>query len=142
MCHADNERGHALVEAMLLGLVFVVPLIWLLSVSADVHGAALGTASAAREAGFEAARSVDAVDADRRISAVVARAIADHGLEPGRIDIEWLPAPGWRRGTSVEVVVSYRVPAFQIPLLGHAPEPNIVVTGRHIATIDRYRSRN
>ena len=141
MSRADRERGHALIEATLLGLVFIVPLIWLLSVSAELHGAALGTSSAAREAGFEAARSRDAGDADRRVTAAVAHAIADHGLQPARVDIEWAPAPGWRRGASMEVAVSYRVPVFQIPLLGDVPEPNIVVTGRHVATIDRYRSR-
>lgn len=136
-----NEDGHALIEAMLLGLLFIVPLIWLLSVSAEIHGAVLGTSSAAREAGFEAARSVDVVDADRRVSAAVARSIADHGLEPQRARIEWVPSPGWRRGGSVEVVISYRVPVFQFPLFGEIGEPTVVVSGRHLATIDRYRSR-
>lgn len=141
MSRRDKESGHALIEAMLLGLVFIVPLIWLLAVSAEIHGAVLGTSSAAREAGFEAGRSVDVVAADRRVSESVARSIADHGLETERARVEWVPAPDWHRGGSVEVVVSYRVPVFQFPLLGAVGEPTVVVSGRHIATIDRYRSR-
>lgn len=138
---SHNEHGHALIEAMLLGLVFIVPVLWLLSVSAEIHGAVLGTSSAAREAGFEAGRSTDVVAADRRVSAAVARSVADHGLDPDRARIEWVPSPGWRRGGTVEVVVSYRVPVFQFPLLGEIGEPTVVVNGRHLATIDRYRSR-
>lgn len=141
MSRLDKESGHALIEAMLLGLVFMVPLLWLLSVSAEIHGAVLGTSSAAREAGFEAGRSVDAISADRHVSEIVAQSVADHGLEPERARVQWVPAPGWRRGGTVEVVVSYRVPVFQFPLLGEIGEPTVVVSGRHIATIDRYRSR-
>ena len=137
----DSEHGHALIEALLLGLILFVPVLWLLSVFAELHGAALGTSSAAREAGFEAARSVHAVEADRRIAALVSQTVADHGLDASRTEVRWAPSEGWRRGATIEVVVVYRVPVFQVPLLGHISEPAIVVSGRHLATIDRYRSR-
>ena len=141
MFRAGDEEGHAVIEAVLLGLVLLVPVVWLLSVSAEIHGAALGTATAAREAGFEAARSVDVISADRSVTSLVEQAIRDHGLDPSRSQVRWVPAPGWRRGAAIEVVVSYRVPVFQIPLFGQLSEPNVVVSGRHLAIIDRYRSR-
>ena len=141
MLRPGEERGHALIEALFIGLVLLVPLIWLLSVSSELHGAALGTSSAAREAGFEATRSLDPITADRRIASVINETIAAHGLDPSRVEVTWAPAEGWRRGGFIEVVVSYRVSVFQMPLLGSVSEPDIVVSGRHVTAIDRYRSR-
>lgn len=141
MRHSDDERGHALMEALFIGLVLFVPIMWLLSVSSELHGAALGTSSAAREAGFEAARSSDAIAATRGVASAVNVTIASHGLDPSQVDVKWSPVAGWRRGGLVEVVVSYRVHVFQLPLLGSVSEPEVVVAARHVTAIDKYRSR-
>lgn len=142
MSRVKDEAGHSLIESMLLGLILLVPVIWVLTVFAELHAAALATSTAVRESGFEAARSTDVIGADRAIARSVSAAIADHGLDPSRTTIGWSPPSGWRRGDDVEIVVSYRVPVFQAPLLGAVMEPAIPVTARHIATIDRYRSRS
>jgi hypothetical protein len=136
-----KEFGHALVEVVILGLVLLVPVIWMMSVFSELHAAALATTSAVREAGFEAARSGDALSAGKGITSSVQTAIADHGLEPDRADLAWTPTEGWRRGGAVEIVVTYRVPVFQAPLLGAVTEPSISVDARHVTSIDRYRSR-
>lgn len=141
MSTVERDAGHALVETMLLGLVFLVPIIWMLTVFAELHSAALMTSSAVRESGFESARSVDVVGADRAIGTSVSAAVADHGLDPSRVSIEWSPPAGWGRGDEIEIVVTYEVPVIQAPLLGAVTDPSIQVTARHIATIDRYRSR-
>lgn len=136
------DAGHAMVEAVLLGLILLVPVIWMLSVFSELHAAALATSSAAREAGFEAARSDDALSADEEIMTSVRTAIVDHGLKPSRADFAWTPTEGWRRGGAVEIVVTYRVPVFQAPLLGAVTEPSIAVDARHVTSIDPYRSRD
>ncbi len=136
-----KEDGHAVLEAIVFGLVLLVPVFWMLAVVAELHAVALGASSASREAGFEAARTTSRVEGDRRVMEIVARTMNDHGLDHNRSSVRWVPAPGWRRGGQIEVVVAYSVPAFQIPLLGELPEPSLVVTARHVATIDRYRSR-
>lgn len=141
MLAARRDAGHAMVEVVLLGLVLLVPVIWMLSVFSELHAAALATTSAVREAGFEAARSDDALSAEEGIMTSVRTAIVDHGLEPGRADFAWSPTEGWRRGGAVEIVVTYRVPVFQAPLLGAVTEPSISVDARHVTSIDRYRSR-
>ena len=141
MSAGRGDPGHALVEVVILGLVLLVPVIWMLSVLSELHAAALATTSGVREAGFEASRSGDALSAEEGISSSVRAAIADHGLEPDRADLAWTPAEGWRRGGAVEIVVSYRVPVFQAPLLGAVSEPSISVDARHVTSIDRYRSR-
>ena len=137
----DRENGHAIVESLLLGLVLLVPVIWLLTVLAEVHAAALATSSAVRESGFEAARATDPFAADEGITASAAAALSDHGLDPAMGDVEWSPPDGWGRGETLEVVVTYRVPVFQAPFLGSVSEPFLPVSARHVVAIDRYRSR-
>ena len=141
MSVVKRDGGHAMVEVMILGLVLLVPVIWMLSVFSELHAAALATSSAVREAGFEAARSGDPLDAEEGIMTSVRTAIVDHGLEPARADFAWSPTEGWHRGGPVEIVVTYRVPVFQAPLLGAVAEPSISVDARHVTSIDRYRSR-
>jgi len=137
-----DERGHALIESIVLGLVLLVPVVWMLSVFADLHAAALATTSAAREAGFEAARASDSVSADRAIARLVSATVADHDLDPRLATVRWTPVEGWRRGGTIQVVVAYEVPVFQAPLLGQITDPAIPVNASHVATLDRYRSRD
>lgn len=55
-------------ETILLGLVLFVPVVWALGVLADLHRGALATSAAAREAGFDAARSVDMAEAESSVA--------------------------------------------------------------------------
>ena len=129
-----------MVEAILLGLLFLVPLIWALSVVADLHRSALATTAAVREAGFDAARSGDFHSAERAVDNAVARAFVDHGLDPSRAGLEWSAPSGLTRGGLIEVRVSYRVPVVQAPLIGDVSGPAITVNASHVATIDPFRS--
>lgn len=142
MLQGPSESGHALVEALLLGLLLLVPVAWMLSVFAELHAAALATTSAVREAGFEAARAPDPISADRSMLTSIEAAVSDHGLDPDLVSVTWEHADGWSRGGSIEVMVTYDVAAFQAPLLGRITQPSIPVTARHVTTIDRYRSRD
>lgn len=135
-----NERGSAMVETLLLGLVLFVPLIWGLGVLSELHRAALATTAAAREAGFDAARAVTPLEAQRRVDAAVAAALADHGLEPGAADVQWTPGD-LGRGSSTEVRVVYQVPVLQAPFIGSVGGPSISVSASHVARVDPYRSR-
>lgn len=85
----ESERGQALIETLLLGLLFMAPLLWGLGVLADMHRAALATGAAAREAGFEAARADDLDDANLAAARAVSRALADHGLDPSLVRVDW-----------------------------------------------------
>lgn len=133
-----NERGTAMIETLLLGLLLLVPLIWVLGVLSEVHRAALATTTAAREAGFDAARATTRGDAASRIDAAVASALADHGVDPRRARVEW--TSDLERGGAVELRVSYDVPVLQAPLLGSIGGPSITVNASHVARVDRYRS--
>ncbi|HEX2058560.1 MAG TPA: hypothetical protein VHI71_09335 [Actinomycetota bacterium] len=135
-----NERGAAVVETLLLALILLVPLVWALSVLADLHRAALATTAAAREAGFDAARATSPAEAERRVEAAIATALSNHGLDPARADVEWAAA-GLERGAALQLRVSYDVPVVRAPFLGSVSGPSIAVSAAHVARIDPYRSR-
>lgn len=132
--------GQAVVETLLLGLLFLVPLIWALGVLSELHRAALASTSAAREAGFDAARTGTERDAAAAIAAAVRQAFDNQGLDAADARIRW-SAGGLRRGGDLEIEISYPVTVAQAPMIGRAGGPSIWVRARHIARIDPYRSR-
>jgi Na+-transporting methylmalonyl-CoA/oxaloacetate decarboxylase gamma subunit len=129
----------ATLETFLLGLLLLVPLIWVLGVLSEVHRAALATTAAAREAGFDAARAATPAEAEARVDAAVAAALADQGVDPRRADVGW--TADLSRGGHVELRVSYGVSVLQAPFLGSAGGPVISVSASHVARVDPYRSR-
>ena len=135
-----DERGFAMVETILIGLLLLVPLMWLLGVLSDLHRGALASTAAAREAGVEAARLTDAASIDAVVEQAVSQAFVDHGLDPRRAEID-VHAAGGARGAAVEVVVSYDVTVLQAPLLGKVTGPSIEVSAKHVARVDPYASR-
>lgn len=141
MTSAQRQQGAALVETILLGLLLLVPLIWTLGVLADIHRSALATTAAVREAGFEAARSIDRSSAVRAIDRAVSQAFADQGLDPSLAHVDVSLPRGLERGAPVEVEVSVRVPVLQAPLLGRVSGPSVTVRAAHVTRIDPYRSR-
>ena len=135
-----DDRGFALTEALLLGLVLLVPLMWLLGVLSDLQKGALASSAAAKEAGVEAARWTDPRTVDEVVDQTVAQVFRDHGLDPGDAEVV-LRSGGGARGSAVEVIVGYDVTVFQAPFLGRVSGPSIGVTARHIARVDPYASR-
>ena len=136
-----RERGAALVETVLLGLVLIVPLIWTLGVLGALHRGALAATAAAREAGLDAARATDLAAADRSVAAAVATAFRNQGLDPSDARVRWTAGPTLRRGAAVEVEVRFPVTVLQAPLLGAVSGPSVWVEARHVARVDLYRSR-
>ena len=137
MMHKD-ERGVAVIEALVLGVVLLLPMMWLLSVLSSVHSAALGTNSAVREAGMVIARSLGEPDG---LDLVVKDALRNHGLDPegGRFDVH--VRSGFVRGAIVDVVLAYEVPVFDPPFLNVDLGPSVTVRSHHSARIDPYQSR-
>ena len=136
-----REDGHAVVETILLGLLLLVPLIWVLGVLADVHRTALAATAAVREAGFEAARAADRSGAARAVDRAVTQAFTNQGLDPRQARVRVSAGGRLERGTAIEVEVSYPVTVAQAPLLGRVAGPSIWIRARHVARVDPYRSR-
>jgi hypothetical protein len=136
----DREGGAAMIEVMVLGLVLLMPVVWMLTVLSDLHRGALAASSAAREAGLEASRVGDVRQADRAVRTAVAQAFADHGLRPSDARVRW-KARGLGRGSTVEVRVGYAVTVLQAPFLGRSAGPSVWVRAKHVARVDPYASR-
>lgn len=135
-----SDRGSALIETVLVGVVLIVPLMWMLGVLADLHRTALAATAAAREAGFDAARATTLANAERAVDDAVDRAFTDQGLDAGNAKVSWT-SEGLERGSRVELRVTYPVTVLQAPLVGRVAGPSIIVNAEHVAYVDPYRSR-
>ena len=137
----SNDWGQSTIETVLLGLFFLVPLVWLLSTLSDIHLAALATTNAAREAGFEASRDQDLAAAKSDVQTIVAQTFRNHGLRPERADVSFTSGESLTRGADIEIVVDYPVPVLQLPFLGEFSQPSMHIEAHHVARVDLYRSR-
>ena len=135
----SSDRGFALIETILIGLLLLVPLMWLLAILSDLQRGALASTAAAREAGAEAARQADPASIDAVVERAVAQAFLDHGLDPREAEIR-VRSSGGIRGSAVEVIVGYDVTVLQAPFLGKVSGPSIEVSAKHVARIDPYAS--
>jgi hypothetical protein len=136
---AADESGNAILEFHTVGLLLLLPLVYVLLTVLDVQRAAFGTTQAAREAARVYAQHGDTATA--RYAAQVA--LDDQGLsgDPTTVDISCLsrtcPAPAAR----VRVVVAADVPLPFLPkVLVGAVHAEIPVVAEHEVTLDAYRS--
>ena len=136
-----DERGQALIESLLLGMLLIIPIVWVLMVLADVHRSALATTSAAREAGFDAARSSDLSSAAKSVERAAELALGNHGLDADESNVRWTAPDGLERGARIEVHVAYPVPVVRFPFLGEVSGPSVWVRSTHIARVDPFASR-
>lgn len=133
-----DERGSAIVEFHFLGLLLLVPLVYVLLTVFQVQSAAYGVTQAAREAGRVYVRGGD--EAAARFAAGVA--LADQGLDEHaatvRLRCAAVPcfAPG--REVAVDVRAVVRLP-FVPEVLAGAVRAEIPVSASHVAVVDRFR---
>lgn len=77
--HAD-DRGSALLEFLTLGVLLLVPVVYLVVCLGELQGAAFAVEGASREAARVLAAAPDEEEAARQVDAVVAMALRDQGL--------------------------------------------------------------
>lgn len=129
----------ALVEAILLGLLLIVPTIWALGVVADLHRGALASAAAARSVGESVSLS-PGIDPSMTVRRSVDRAFAAHGLTTEDVRVRWSAPSGTQRGARATIEISYPVPVVAFPLLGSLDVGSVWVHARHTFTVQRYIS--
>jgi hypothetical protein len=137
----SDERGQALVESLVLGMLLIIPIVWVLMVLAEVHRSALAATSAAREAGFDAVRSGELSAAAESVEHTAGLALTNHGLNADEAIVRWSALDGLKRGGRIEVHVSYPVSVVRFPFLGEVSGPSIWVRSTHIARVDPFASR-
>ena len=134
-----DERGSAIVEFHFLGILLLVPLVYVMLAVLDVQRASYGVTQAAREAGRIYVATGD--EAAARLAAQVA--LADQGLMGGPADIvlRCSTAPCYQPGADVTVTVATTVSLPFLPeVLAGAVNAAIPVEATHSSVVDRFRA--
>ncbi len=139
-----EDRGGAIVEFLGVGLVLLLPLVYLVLTLGQVQAAAFAAESAAREAGRVLSQAEDLPVALDRAHHAVRLAFEDHGIavDPARalaVDCEYDPCltPGGQVHVEVSAVVGLPlVPAF----LGDTLPLEVPVQAAHLAVVPEFWS--
>ncbi len=135
-----DESGRAVVEFVFLGVLVLVPIVYLIITLAAIQRASFAVSTAAREAGrvFVTAPTQDAA---LELGTTAAQlTFEDYGLPGGQVTFACDGAPCLRPEGRVEVTASIRVTLPLVPdaLAGVLPA-SVPVTATHVATVDRFR---
>lgn len=137
-----DERGSAVVEFTWLGLLLLVPLMWIVLSAFEVQRGAFATTGAARAAGRAFALAPDDATGRARAEAAARQAYADQGLAgaPVEVTITCTPYPAsCHSGTSVvTVVVRSRVELPLLPDVLGGGAPTFRLDATHRVPIGRY----
>ena len=137
-----DDRGSALVEVVWLGVLLLLPLVWIVLSVFEVQRGAFGVEAAARSAARAYALAGDDALGRARAEAAARQALSDQGLEdaPLALDVTCTTAPDCHSGTSViTVVVATRVDLPFLPDILGAGKPSFALDATHTVPIGRYQ---
>lgn len=136
-----SERGSALVELTWLGLLLLIPLLWIVLAVFEVQRGAFAVSSAARAAGRAFALADNDSLGSARAQAAATQALADQGVEePVTVSVTCTPLPHQcHTGTSVITVrVSSGVDLPGFGLLGGG-SARFALDASHTVPIGQYQ---
>lgn len=101
-----GESGSAVVELVWLGILLLLPMVWIVVSVSEVQRGSFGVTAAARSAGRAFALAPDDATGERRARAAAAVALADQGLdaEAARVEVGCPPRPDCHVGGAVVTV--------------------------------------
>ncbi|MFE5672084.1 hypothetical protein ACFQ58_10820 [Agromyces sp. NPDC056523] len=105
-----GERGSASLEFLTVGMILLVPLVYLVLAVASIQAAALGVEGAARQAARVAVLQADGSATGAGVERTVGVVLADYGVDPGAASVDLIcsarcDAPGSRVTVHVHVAV-------------------------------------
>ena len=140
---ARDQRGSALVELTWLGILLLVPMLWIVLTVFEVQRGAFGVSGAARAAGRAYALAPNDVLGQARAEQAARQALADQGLRgaPVSVTVTCTPYPrNCHQGTSVITVrVASRV---DLPLLSEVlggQAPSFALDASHTVPIGQFQ---
>lgn len=142
-----RDRGAASIEFVFLGILVMVPLLYLVIAAFEVQRNAFAVTQAAREAGRAFGTADELAGAEHRARYAMELALRDQGLSLDGTDLRYGPPGGGCAdtgaatldpGTDFEVCVvrTFRVPA--VP--SYFDGGNNTVTGRYVVHVDDFRT--
>ncbi|WP_404381534.1 pilus assembly protein [Knoellia locipacati] len=136
-----GEEGSAIVEFVFLGVLMMVPLVYLVMSLARVQAGSYAVTTAAREAGRAFVTAAAGEDAAARARAASEVAFGDQGFGGmGSLDITCSTSPCLTPDARVETTTRVTVPLPLIPAFARDVVPlEIPLTASHLSTVDRFR---
>jgi Flp pilus assembly protein TadG len=138
-----GERGSALVELTWLGVLLLVPMLWIVLSVFEVQRGAFGVSSAARAAGRAYALAPTDALGRARAEQAARQALADQGLRgaPVTVTVTCTPYPhDCHQGTSVVTVhVASRVDLPLLPEVLGGQAPTFALDAEHTVPVGQYQ---
>lgn len=136
-----RDEGRAIVEFVFLGVLVLVPLIYLVLVVARIQAAAYAVTTASREAGRAFTTAATEAQAPVRADVAAALAFDEFGFpHEGRLDVECDATPCLHADAHVTVTASVQVVLPLVPaFLADSLPVSVPVSATHIAPVDRFR---
>ncbi|GAA1789330.1 hypothetical protein GCM10009795_038870 [Nocardioides hankookensis] len=138
-----GEDGSALVELSWLGILLLVPLLWIVVSVFEVQRGAFAVSGAARAAGRAYALAPTDAEGRARAEAAARQALSDQGVDDAPLDVEITCSPypdDCHAGTSViTVVVSSRVDLPLMPAMLGGDAPSFALDSTHSVPIGQFQ---
>jgi Flp pilus assembly protein TadG len=134
-----GERGNAIVEFCYLGILFLVPLVYIMLAVFDVQRAMYGVSAATRDAGRAYVLSANVAQAETRARQAASVAMNDQGLTQGYSFNATCQGGCLQSGSSVEITVTYVVRFPFIPDAIGGPLVSFPVSSVHRTPYGDYR---
>lgn len=137
-----GEDGSAIIEFVVLGVLLLVPLIYLVMSVGRVQAGSYAVSTAAREAGRAFVTAQSGEDAAGRAHAAARIAFADQGFGGlGDLEIACSSTPCLTPDSRVETTARVTVPLPLIPAFARDVVPlEIPLTASHLSIVDRFRT--
>lgn len=138
-----SERGSALVELTWLGLLLLIPLVYLVITIVTVQRSAYGATEAARAAGRAFVLAPDLATARARALEAAQLAMHDQGVSIRSEDVAIVcrptPQSCLEPGSTVEIDIDLDVALPLMPSLGSRPAASVAVHSSHVEPYGVYR---
>lgn len=143
MNRSRGEEGSALVELTWLGILLLVPILWIVVSVFDVQRGAFAVSGAARAAGRAYALAPNDVDGQVRAEAAARQALEDQGVGDAPLDVRITCSPyphDCHSGTSViTVVIASRVDLPLLPSFLGGNAPSFALSSTHTVPIGQFQ---
>lgn len=136
------EDGSAVIELTWLGILLLVPLIYLVLMIARLQAGSYAVAQASREAGRAYITAPEAGSAEPRAQAAAAIAFADQGFaDEGRLEVSCSAAPCFTPEGEVTTTAEVDVPLPLVPEVARDVVPlEVPVSATQVSTVPRYEA--
>ncbi len=137
-----RDGGRAIVEFVFLGVLVLVPLVYLVLVVARVQAGAYAVTTASREAGRAFTTSATEAEAPARAHAAAGLAFEEFDFaDAGQLDIVCDASPCLHADGHVTVTASLQVSLPLVPAFLEGALPvSVPMSATHVAPVDRFRA--